>query len=881
MEKESSEGHSSVQPSATEPVARIFPREIEEEMKQSYVDYAMSVIVGRALPDVRDGMKPVHRRILYAMNDMGLVHNKPFKKSARIVGEVLGKYHPHGDTAVYDSLVRMAQDFSLRYPLVDGQGNFGSVDGDNPAAMRYTEARLKKIAEELLQDIDKETVSFTQNFDNSLTEPSVLPSKLPSLLMNGSSGIAVGMATNIPPHNLKELCKATIALIKNPELSMNELIEYLPGPDFPTGGIIKGVGGIRSAYKNGRGLIKVSSQSHVEEIGGKQAIVITEIPYMVNKATMVEQTAELIQQKVLEDISDIRDESNREGIRVIFELKKGAQPDIVLNQLLKHTRLQVTFGINFVALVNNQPRTLSLKALLQHFIDHRKDVVYKRTAFDLKKAEERAHILEGLTIALDNIDAVVQKIKKSRDAPIALAMLQKDYSLTELQAKAILEMRLQRLASMEQEKIRTELSELKVKISELKGILSSNEKIFGIIIDELDEAMTQYGDDRRTIIESGDFEEIDREALIKPEQMVVTITHAGYIKRTAMALYREQKRGGRGIKAAGTKEEDFVKDVFVANTHDTMLFFTNKGMVHWLKVYDIPETARHAKGKPVVNLISLSEGENISAIVPVDTFDDYHFILMGTEQGIVKKTNLIEYSRPRKGGIIGITLREGDSLIEVKLTDGKQQVILATTSGMANRFNEEEVRPMGRGASGVIGIRLKAQDKVVGMVLGEDDHYLLTITEQGYGKRTTMSEYRLTARGSSGVRNIICSERNGVVVGVLSVVDNDQVLFISKNGVVIRTSAAAIRPIGRNTQGVRLMKLEEEDSVASAARIPPEDDPEENSENSKELKELKEPRSTPRIPDELDELDDEEPSVDKTISQDDIISQNISEEDFF
>ncbi len=794
-------------------------REIEDEMKSSYLDYSMSVIVGRALPDVRDGLKPVHRRVLFAMNEMGMFHNKPFKKSARIVGEVLGKYHPHGDSAVYDSLVRMAQDFSLRYPLINGQGNFGSIDGDNAAAMRYTEARLNKIAEELLVDIDKETVPFVPNFDNSLEEPFVLPSKFPNLLVNGSSGIAVGMATNIPPHNLREVCKGIIRTIDNPDITFDELMEDIQGPDFPTGGLILGKNGIINAFATGKGRVKIKAKSHVEEKNNRTSIIVTEIPYMVNKALLIEQIADLVKNKVIDQIYDIRDESDRDGMRIVIELKHGAVTDIVTNQLLKHTRLQVSFGVIMLALVDNEPKVLNLKDMISLFIKHRKEIVVKRTQFDLRKAEERAHILEGLITALNDIDNVISTIKKSKDVSQAQAELVSNYSLTEIQAKAILEMKLSRLASLEQEKIKSEHSGLLVKIKDYKDILASELRVSTIIKDELNYLIENYGDARKTqILDVEDDDEIDMEDMIKPEDMVVTITHKGYVKRLEVDTYRQQGRGGKGIIGAGTTEEDFVEDIFVANTHDYILFFTNKGKVHWLKVYKIPQAGRTARGSAYVNLMNLDNDERVSAVIPVKDFSS-GFLMFATKKGYVKKTDLNAFSRPRVGGIIALSIDTDDELIAVVRTDGQRQMMLATKKGKAARFKESDVRPMGRNARGVTGIRLKDDDAVVSLIVALDHKSAFTITENGYGKRTSFEDYRLIHRGGSGVINIITSDRNGNVVDVKSVYDDNDLIVISEKGIVIRVASTDISKIGRNTQGVRIMRLADGDRVVSCAKI--------------------------------------------------------------
>lgn len=798
---------------------KILPTVVEEEIKKSYLTYSMSVIVSRALPDVRDGLKPVHRRILYAMYDLGMLSSKPFKKSARIVGEVLGKYHPHGDTAAYETLVRMAQNFSLRYPLINGQGNFGSIDGDAAASMRYTEARLTKISEELLDDLKKETVDFQPNFDGELKEPVVLPSKIPNLLVNGSSGIAVGMATNIPPHNMGEVIDGAVCLIDNPEASPELLMTKIKGPDFPTGGIILGTSGIKLAYLTGRGKIRVRARTFFENIKNRQAIIVSEIPYQVNKALLVEQIADLVKDKLIAGIHDIRDESDKDGMRVVIELKSDATPDVVLNQLFKHTRLESTFGINLLGLVGNEPKLLALKELLKYFIDHRRNVVRRRTAFDLKKAEERAHILEGLIKALKDIESVVQKIKKSKDVESAKSVLMSSYSLSELQAKAILDMRLQKLASLEQEKILFEHNDLVKLISELKSILESEARILGIIKNELIEIKEKYADSRKTEITSVEEEELCVEDLIEEEDVVVTITHTGYAKRLPVATYKEQGRGGKGVIGASTNDDDFVEHLFVTSSHSNVLFFTNFGQLYWLKVYELPSASRQAKGKALVNLIQLREGEKIKAFVPVRQFDDSHYLIMCTKKGTIKKTSLELFSNPRKGGIRALNINEGDELISVVLTDGGVNVILATKEGMAVRFSERDVRPMGRSATGVRGISLKGTDSVIGMVIAEDEKTLLTVTENGYGKRTNISEYRFIKRGGIGVKNILCSERNGNVVAIRSVSDEDEIMLVSHNGIIIRTSVSQISVIGRSTQGVRLMKLDEGDKLIDAANI--------------------------------------------------------------
>ena len=792
---------------------RVIPKLIEDEMKQAYVDYAMSVIVGRALPDVRDGLKPVHKRILYAMNEMGMFHNKPYKKCARIVGEVLGKYHPHGDTAVYDSLVRMAQSFSLRLPLINGQGNFGSIDGDRAAAMRYTEAKLNKLAEEMLQDIDKETVDWKPNFDGSLKEPEVLPAKIPNLLVNGSSGIAVGMATNIPPHNLKEVCQGTIAVIDNPDISPDELMQIIPGPDFPTGGEVTAGDNLKWAYHKGRGKVIIKSVVEFEE--GK--IIIKEVPYQVNKAELIEQIADLVRDKKVAGIRNINDESDREGIRVVIDLKRDTDPQIVVNQLFKYSRLKITFGINLLALVDNEPKTLALKDLIRYHIKHRQEIIRRRTEYDLRQAEKRVHVLEGLIIALDNLDEVIPGIRKSKTVEEAKEFLVGNYSLSEIQAKAILEMRLQKLASLEQEKIKTEHQELKIRIEGYLEILDSESKILEIIKTELTEVMEKYGDDRRSKILVGeDAGYIDMEELIAKDTVVVTITKAGYAKRLPVDTYKTQRRGGKGIKATGMKEEDFVEHLFITSTHTYLLLFTDSGQVHWLKAYMLPEGSRIARGTHIANLIGSQD--RITAVVPVDDFSE-GYLFMATQKGTVKKTNLQDFSHPRKGGIRAIGLGEDNKLIGVKLTDGSQQIILASRRGMAVRFRESDVRPMGRTAFGVRGIRLAQDDKVVGMIVAEEGKNILTITEKGYGKRTAIDEYRLIGRGGKGVTNIKVMEKNGPVAYVMLVNGEEEVMLISKSGIAIRINCSDVSKIGRATQGVRVMRLGEGDQVVTAAKI--------------------------------------------------------------
>jgi DNA gyrase subunit A len=796
----------------------VIPVKIEEEMRRSYIDYAMSVIVGRALPDARDGLKPVHRRILYAMHELGTTHTKPYKKSARIVGEVLGKYHPHGDAAVYDALVRMTQEFSMRYPLIDGQGNFGSIDGDAPAAMRYTEVRLARVAEELLEDIDKETVDFMPNFDDSLVEPKVLPSKLPNLLLNGSSGIAVGMATNIPPHNLCEVVDAIIAVINDPEIGLEELLAYIKGPDFPTGGLICGRQGILRAYHTGRGIIKLRGKASIEEGGKRDRIIITELPYQVNKAKLLEDIARLVREKKIDGITDLRDESDREGMRVVVELKGGAVAEVVLNRLYKHTQLETAFGIINLALVEGEPRVLNLKGLLQEFIGHRKNVVRRRTEHELKKAERRAHVLEGLKLALTNIDRVIKIIRASKSAEDARRSLLKTFTLSDLQAKAILDMRLQQLAALERDKLMEEYDKLLGRISWLKGVLASEERLLGIIKEELLELRDKYGDERRTEILE-DAPELTLEDLIAVEDVIVTITSRGYIKRLPADTYKQQRRGGKGVIGVETKEEDFVSDVFVASTHDNLLFFSNKGRVYLKKVYEVQKGGRYARGKAIVNLLEVGEGEHITACIPIKEFDEQHYLLMATKLGRVKKTPLRAFRNIRRTGIIAVTLRRGDELVSVAKTDGTCEVVLGTRQGKAIRFSEEDVRPMGRTAAGVIGIKLEDGDRVVGMVTTKERLTLLAVTENGYGKRTPLEEYRLQKRGGKGVININTSRRNGPVVGIKGVREEDELVIMSSQGMAIRLPVRGISALRRNTQGVKLMRLNKRDKVRAFERI--------------------------------------------------------------
>ncbi|MFH1096754.1 MAG: DNA gyrase subunit A [Candidatus Desantisbacteria bacterium] len=809
---------------------RVIPRYIEDEMRGSYIDYAMSVIVGRALPDVRDGLKPVHRRILYAMNDLGLTHDKPHKKSARLVGEVLGKYHPHGDAAVYDTMVRMAQDFSYRYPLVDGQGNFGSIDGDSPAAMRYTETRLSKIAGEMLRDIDSQTVDFVSNFDESLEEPSILPARLPNLLLNGTTGIAVGMATNIPPHNLGEIVDAIIKLINNPEATIEDLLEIIQGPDFPTGGIIFGKESLKQMYLTGRGAVLTRARTTIETTKqGRESIIVTEIPYQVNKAEMIKKIAELVKLKKLEAISEIRDESDREGLRIVVEIKKDGDARVVLNQLYKHTRLQTSFGVIMLALVDNQPQILNVKQIMQYYIGHRRNIIVRRTKFELKKAEERAHILEGFKIALDNLDAVIATIRAAKSPAEAKRALVANFGLSEIQAQAILEMQLQRITALERNKIEEEYLNLIRIIEQLRSILASGKMVDEIIEKDLLEIKKLYDNGRRTQIIAEMPQEINIEDLITEEEMVITISHTRYIKRIPLSAYRAQHRGGTGVIGMGTRDEDFVEHVYVASTHEYILFFTTKGKVYWLKVHEIPEAGRIARGKALVNLFQLEPGEEITASVQVREFTPDSYLLMATKKGIIKKTQLMEYSRPRVGGIIAINLNEGDELIRVELTDGTNDVILSTKFGKAIRFNETDVRSVARGSIGVRGIRLKDlmddegnvidHDDVVGMVVAKEDLILLTVTAKGYGKRTKISEYRDTARGGSGIIDIKITEKNGEVVAIREVADDSEVIIMTESGKMIRCRAKDISVIGRNTQGVRLIKLKDKDRVTAIAEV--------------------------------------------------------------
>ncbi|HSI90235.1 MAG TPA: DNA gyrase subunit A [Adhaeribacter sp.] len=810
---------------------RIIPINIEDEMRGAYIDYSMSVIISRALPDVRDGLKPVHRRVLYGMSELGVSYNKSYKKSARIVGEVLGKYHPHGDTSVYDTMVRMAQDWSLRYPLVDGQGNFGSIDGDSPAAMRYTEARLKRIADELLDDLEKNTVDFVPNFDDSLEEPSVMPAKLPNLLINGTSGIAVGMATNMAPHNLTEVINGIIAYIDNTDIEVAELMQHITAPDFPTGGIIYGYEGVRNAFETGRGRVVVRAKANFETLpSGKEQIIVTEIPYMVNKAAMIEKTAALINDKKIEGISDLRDESDRDGLRIVYDLKRDAMPNVVLNNLFKYTQLQSSFGVNNVALVKGRPMTLNLKDQIKYFVEHRHEVVIRRTEYELAEAKKRAHILEGLLIALDNLDEVITLIRSSRDPEIARAGLIERFNLSDIQARAILDMRLQRLTGLERDKIVKEYEELMKHINFLMEILASEELRMNIIKDELRVIQDRYGDERRTAIEmsAGDF---SMEDMIPDEHMVITISHDGYIKRTALVEYRSQSRGGIGSRGVSTsKEKDFTEHLFIASNHNYLLMFTELGRVFWLKVYEVPEGAKTAKGRAIQNLINIPKDDKIRAVLNVHNLKNADYILNNylvfcTEQGVIKKTPLESYSRPRTNGINAITINEGDRLLDVQLTNGTNDIVLALRSGRAVRFNEEKVRSMGRNAAGVRGVTLAGDDdRVVGMVCVTDEQMnLLVVSEKGFGKRSPIEEYRITNRGGKGVKTLNITDKTGKLVAIHGVVDTDDLMIINKSGITIRLRVADLRVIGRATQGVRLLKINEGDEISSVAKIDVED----------------------------------------------------------
>ena len=804
---------------------KLIPIKIEDEMESAYIDYAMSVIVSRALPDVRDGLKPVHRRVLFGMNEMGVRSNSSYKKSARIVGDVMGKYHPHGDSSVYDTMVRMAQEWSLRYLLVDGQGNFGSVDGDSPAAMRYTEARMKKISEELLSDIDKETVDFQLNFDDTIMEPTVLPTRVPNLLINGSSGIAVGMATNMAPHNLSEVIDGTISYIENSEIDIEELIQIIKAPDFATGGTIYGYDGVREAFLTGKGRVVLRGKAIIENVKERECIIVSEIPYMVNKADMIRKTADLINDGKIEGISTMRDESDRKGMRIVYVLKRDAIPNIVLNKLYKFTQLQSSFSVNNVALVNGRPELLNLKQLIHHFVDHRHEVVVRRTSFELKKAEQRAHILEGLIIASDNIDAVIDLIKKSSNADEARQKLEKKYKLSEIQAKAIIEMRLRQLTGLEQEKLREEYNELLKTIAGYKKLLDSKSMRMDLIKNELIEIKEKYGDERRSIIEyaGGDFRIED---IIPDEKVVITISHAGYIKRTPLTEYRTQHRGGVGQKATKTRDEDFLEDLFVGTNHQYMLFFTQKGKCFWMRVYEIPEGSKNSKGRAIQNLINIEQDDKVKAFICTQDLKDEeyinsHFVIMATKKGQVKKTSLEQYSRPRSNGINAITIRDEDELLEAKLTNGSSQIMLAIKSGKAIRFEENKTRPMGRNASGVRGIRLKDKsDEVIGMVSVKDmDENILVVSENGYGKRSSLEDYRLTNRGGKGVKTISITEKTGKLVTIKSVSDNDDLMIINKSGIAIRMRVEDLRVMGRATQGVKAISIKEGDGIAAVAKV--------------------------------------------------------------
>lgn len=797
---------------------REYVRAIESEMKRAFIDYSMSVIVSRALPDVRDGLKPVHRRILYAMNDMGLSHERSYKKSARVVGEVLGKYHPHGDQAVYDSMVRMAQDFSLRYPLVDGQGNYGSVDGDSAAAMRYTETRMAKIAKLMLQDIDKGTVEWTENFDGSLKEPVMLPAKLPNLLINGTSGIAVGMATNMAPHNMSEVIDGIIRVIEEPDVSTADLMQIITGPDFPTGGIIYGKGGILNAYSTGKGLIRVRARTHIEGEERKK-IIVTELPYQVNKSKLLQNIAELVKNKKIEGIADLRDESDRKGMRIVIDLKRDAIEDVVLNQLFGHTELQTTFGISNLAIVQNQPKILTLKEIIQHYIEYRAEIITRRTTYDLNKAKEKLHILEGFMIALKNIDEIISIIRGSKTVDEAKQKLMTRFEFSEKQVKAILEMRLQKLTGMEIEAVERDYNETKQIIEKLEELLSDRQNILNEIKNELTEIKNQFGDDRRTEIVEGEID-IDMEDLIPVQDVVITITDSNYIKRIPCETYRTQHRGGKGLIGMQTKEEDIVVDTFITSTHNYIMFFTNLGKTFWLKGYRIPEGGRHSKGKAIINLLPrLEEGEYVETAIPIPEFDNEHYLVFSTRKGIIKKTVLSAYSNIRVNGIRAIKLDEDDELVSTKLSDGNQTIMISSANGQACRFNEKEVRSMGRVTRGVIGMKLAKDDKVVSMAVVDEEGTLLTITENGFGKRSPIQDYRKTHRGSKGVRTIVVNERNGKVIFVKEVEDDDEMILTSKEGMVVRIPVSGIRVQGRNTMGVRVMRLNEADKVVSVSKI--------------------------------------------------------------
>ncbi|MCM3747963.1 DNA gyrase subunit A [Paenibacillus pasadenensis] len=803
---------------AEEQRSQIKDRDIGTEMRESFMDYAMSIIVSRALPDVRDGLKPVHRRILYAMSELGMSPDKPYKKSARIVGEVIGKYHPHGDSAVYESMVRMAQDFSMRYMLVDGHGNFGSIDGDMAAAMRYTEARLSKIAMELLRDLNKDTVDFNPNYDGEEHEPTVLPARFPNLLVNGVSGIAVGMATNIPPHNLREVTEGLQALIQNPDITSVELMDYVKGPDFPTAGIVMGHSGIRQAYTTGRGSVTMRARATIEENNGKARIIVHELPYQVNKARLVEKIAELVREKKIEGITDLRDESDRNGMRVVIELRRDVNPSVTLNNLYKQTQMQSTFGINMLALVNGEPRTLTLREMLYYYLQHQIEVIRRRTEFDLKKAEARAHILEGLRIALDHIDEIITLIRSSRTADIAREGLISRFSLSVEQAQAILDMRLQRLTGLEREKIEAEYNELLARIAEFKAILADEQLVLDIISTELAELTDKFGDERRTEITIGEDEILD-EDLIPREDVIISITHSGYVKRLPVTTYRSQRRGGKGVMGMDTKTDDFVEHLFVSNTHHFLLFFTNKGKVYRLKAYEIPDLSRTARGTPIINLLQIEQGETVNAVIPVESFDPDCYLFFGTRQGIVKKTPLDDYSNIRKVGLIAINLREDDDLISVKLTDGNQEIIMGTSNGMSIRFSESDVRSMGRSATGVKGIQLDDSDQVIDMDVVDPNREVLIVTSKGYGKRTPVLDYRSQTRGGKGIKTLNVTEKNGPIVCLKVVAEDEDLMIMTESGTLIRMSMDSISSMGRNTQGVRLINTRDEDAVATVTRV--------------------------------------------------------------
>ena len=792
---------------------------IEDEMKKSYLEYSMSVIVGRALPDIRDGLKPVHRRVLFGMHDLRNYYNRPYKKSARVVGDVIGKYHPHGDAAVYDTIVRMAQDFSLRYTLIDGQGNFGSVDGDPPAAMRYTEVRMTRLAQEFLTDIDKETVDFFPNYDGSISEPVILPTTIPNLLINGSSGIAVGMATNIPPHNLTEVCEAVIHLIEHPEEKIERLSKIITGPDFPTAGFILGRKGISEAYKTGRGIIKIRARGFIEKVGkNKERVVVSEIPYQVNKTRLLEKIADLVKERKIEGVSDIRDESDRDGMRIVIDVKRDGKAPVILNRLYKFTQMEVSFGIILLAIVKGKPQILNLKEILQQFINHRREIIIKRTIYDLRKAEERAHILEGLIKALDFLDEVIELIRSSSDPKEAKMRLMEDFELSDVQAQAILDMRLQRLTGLEREKINTEYKALKKDIALFKKILKSPEMVSQIIKEETEAIRESHGDERRTEIleETGEF---NMEDLIAEEDMVVTISHEGYIKRNPISLYRAQRRGGKGMTGARPKEEDFVEHLFVASSHDYLLFFTNTGRVYWKKVHEVPEAGRMSRGKAIVNLLELKKGERVATTLAVRDFEEGKSVVMATKDGLVKKTPILSYSNPRTGGIIAINIKDDDELIAVRVTSEDQDIFLSTSSGKSIRFHGKELRNMGRVAAGNIGIRMAKEDRLVGMEALDEGATILTVTENGYGKRTKTEEYRSQSRGGKGILTIKTSERNGLVVSSFQVADQDQLMIITEHGKIIRLRAGDISVIGRNTQGVKLIEMAEGEKVVGVAKV--------------------------------------------------------------